>query len=487
MDSTIKALHRNVGEWLAGPAGAAVVHLLLVLALLLLVDFSPRPDKPETYEVAYIDPVEQIIDPAPPPLDPFENVPPEPSVFDPAMQVLNPEPEAPPPIEIFTQDTASDLPDLGVPPAFGAVVIENLPAGAMHQRMGDRRHEAGEAYGGPWAVPAEQAVVRALEWLRVHQQANGSWGAHDPEALSGLAVLTFLAHGETTASERYGETVKRALQYLLARQNAAGAFANTDTTAGTYAQAICVYALGEAYGMTRIAALKPALEQGAQVLIDGQQAGGGFDYRFAKADRRDTSLGGWCSQALKAAFIAGAENPQLKTAMDLATADMKAAQQADGSFFYSHIGRSHATPGISAVGVLSLQLLGHGRDPAVRRGLDFLQAADCNWKNPPAWPMYAWYYIAQTKFHEGGSSWKSWNSRFAPEFIRHQNADGSWTSAGLGLKSGAEGRENLDPVYATTLAALTLQVYHRNLPTYQPLEEQAVDQTSGDDIRIDVL
>ena len=180
MDSTIKALHRNVGEWLAGPAGAAVVHLLLVLALLLLVDFSPRPDKPETYEVAYIDPVEQIIDPAPPPLDPFENVPPEPSVFDPAMQVLNPEPEAPPPIEIFTQDTASDLPDLGVPPAFGAVVIENLPAGAMHQRMGDRRQQAGEAYGGPWAVPAEQAVVRALEWLRVHQQANGSWGAHDP-------------------------------------------------------------------------------------------------------------------------------------------------------------------------------------------------------------------------------------------------------------------------------------------------------------------
>ena len=62
----------------------------------------------------------------------------------------------------------------------------------------------------------------------------------------------------------------------------------------------------------------------------------------------------------------------------------------------------------------------------------------------------------------------------------------SWL-AGLSLKAGTTGRENMHPVYATTMAALTLQVYYRFLPTYQPIEEQAVEPQSDGDVKILVL
>ena len=486
MDSSIKALHKNIAEWMAGPTGAVILHLSLILALLFLVDFSPTKDEP-AIEVKYVEVEAPPLDPEPPPLqEPADIAELPPEITPPAVnltEVLTP-PET---VDFTPPSPTAELTAQELDPAVSVLILKGIPPGAMGSRVGDEnRKKAGDSHGGEWGRLAEISVRRALEWLRVNQNPDGSWGTSDREAMAGLGILTYLAHGETTASETYGETVKRAIQYLVARQNEAGAFAQTDTTAGTYAQAICVYAVSEAYGMTRIPSLKPAMERGAEVLIQGQQAHGGFDYRFQQGARRDTSLGGWCSQALKAAFIAGAENPRLKTAMDLAVADMKSAQKGDGSFYYTDAG-SHATHGLTAVAVLSMQLLGHGREKAVQGGLAYLREAGCDWKNPPEWPMYAWYYISQTKFHQGGGSWASWNNRFAPQFIRNQNPDGSWTSAGLSLKAGTTGRENMHPVYATTMAALTLQVYYRFLPTYQPIEEQAVDQRSDDDVKVQIL
>ena len=101
--------------------------------------------------------------------------------------------------------------------------------------------------------------------------------------------------------------------------------------------------------------------------------------------------------------------------------------------------------------------------------------------------MYAWYYISQAKFHQGGGNWTSWNNRFAPQFIYAQKPDGSWESAGLQYSPGTTGRENYHAAYATTLAALTLQVYYRFLPTYQPIEQKVYDQKAEDDIQIEIL
>ena len=45
----------------------------------------------------------------------------------------------------------------------------------------------------------------------------------------------------------------------------------------------------------------------------------------------------------------------------------------------------------------------------------------------------------------------------------------------------------MHPVYATTLAALTLQVYYRFLPTYQPIDTTPVDQKSDSDVKIEIM
>lgn len=388
--------------------------------------------------------------------------------------------------EMVALDVASD--------AISPILMRNLAPGSMANRTAAGRAASIGRYGGKWGEYAEISVLKSLEWLRINQNMDGSWGTHDKEAMAALGILTFLAHGETVASEKYGETVKNAIQYLVVRQNEKGEYlqiaydGERPRAQGAYGQAVCNYAISEAYGMTRIPSLKTAMEKGLQVLIDGQQADGGFDYEFQKVGRRDTSLAGWCGLGMKAAYLAGAENPALPEAMERIVRDLKAAQKEDGSFWYSYAGTSHATHSIAGVAVLVLQLLGHGGEAEVKKGLEFLEGAECDWKKPPQWAMYAWYHISQAKFHQGGGKWKAWNNACAPALIRNQNPDGSWHSPGVAaLKPGSDGREDMHPVYATTLAALTLQVYYRFLPTYQPIQTQAIDPTADDDVRIEIL
>jgi len=490
MDASIKALHKNIMEWMAGPTGSVVIHVALILALIFLVDLTVR-EKDQEIEVTVVELDEQELEELEE-LEPPEELP-EVEVVTPPDVEMDMTP--PPDIEDFSAEPITDDIELDIASdAISPIIMKNLAPGQMSNRSGSGRRAAIGTYGGKWGQYAEAAVLRALEWLRINQNKDGSWGTHDKPAMAGLGILTFLAHGETTASEKYGETVERAIRYLVKQQGKNddkegkhGVFDKISSTAGTYSQAICVYAISEAYGMTRIPSLKSVMEKGVQVLINGQQSGGGYDYKFLKGKRRDTSLGGWCCQAMKAAYIAGAENTGLHEGMEKAITDMKSAQREDGSFNYSFNSGSHATKSITGVAVLSMQLLGHGGDSETKAGLRFLSDAKCKWENPPEWPMYAWYYISQAKFHQGGAHWTSWNNQFAPQFIRNQNKDGSWTSAGLNIKKGATGREDMHPVYATTLAALTLQVYYRFLPTYKPIETEAIDQKSDDDVKIEIF
>ena len=491
MDASIKALHGNFLEWMAGPTGAVLLHLGLLLALIFLVDF--RGNEPvREIEVQLIEVEERQLD------DLLDQIIPE-DVLPEMEETLTPP-------EVDLEMEMPDVEDFAASPemepmaeleiasdAISPIILKNLAPGSMANRTDSGRAASIRRYGGEWGQYAEVAVQRALEWLRINQNMDGSWGTHDKEAMAALGILTFLAHGETVASETYGETVKNAIQYLVVRQNEKGEYlriaydGQKPRAQGAYAQAVCNYAISEAYGMTRIPSLKTAMEKGLQVLIDGQQAAGGFDYEFQKVGRRDTSLAGWCGLGMKAAYLAGSENPRLPEAMEGIVRDLKSAQKEDGSFWYSHSGTSHSTHSIAAVAVLVMQLLGHGGDAEVEKGLEFLEGAECRWKKPPQWPMYAWYHISQAKFHQGGAQWKAWNAACAPALIRNQNPDGSWASPGVAaFPPGSEGREDMHPVYATTLAALTLQVYYRFLPTYQPIQTRAVDQTSDDDVQIQI-
>ena len=77
---------------------------------------------------------------------------------------------------------------------------------------------------------------------------------------------------------------------------------------------------------------------------------------------------------------------------------------------------------------------------------------------------------------------------FAPELIKYQHRDGYWECPNL-----VPGKFNCnyDKWYSTTLAALSLQVYYRYLPTYKmpkgiAKSEKTMMEKLDDDLGLDL-
>ncbi len=329
----------------------------------------------------------------------------------------------------------------------------------------------------------EDAVLRALRWLKKNQKDDGSWPGEEASAMTGFALLCYLGHGETPASAEFGATVEKAIKYLIGRQQG-----KTAAYSGNgYAHGIAAYAMCEAYAMTKIIAIRDSAEKALEIIIQGQQDGGGYNYNYGKVPRWDTSVAGWQFQALKAGKMAGLQNPGLEKSIEKGTLWLRnvAFDPVRGGFGYSGEGNAHggSTWTMTGVGTLCLQLYGHNKGPEVRAGLTFLDPFLMKWsKETPAEKgrgknnVYGWYYLTQTKFHDGGDRWNAWNKVFSKELTTAQMEDGHW-----------EGGDHGGPVYTTTLCVLMLEVYYRHLPTYQKVEDAApVKATSDDDVVVDV-
>ncbi len=192
---------------------------------------------------------------------------------------------------------------------------------------------------------------------------------------------------------------------------------------------------------------------------------------------------------MKAALIAGADVPGLKEAIDRA-ADCYRTTQFDaerGMFAYSTARDkpvAKGTASCTAIGALALQITGYGATPEVQAAVQTLSDKTCVWGEPGGLgghTLYIWYYLTQVKYHAGESIFKQWNNLFARTLLSAQNNDGSWTPF-------AEAEKRLGPVYGTTFCALTLMVYYRVLPTYQPIEvTEPPTPSSGDDVTVEII
>jgi hypothetical protein len=329
----------------------------------------------------------------------------------------------------------------------------------------------------------ERAVIKALEWLKRNQdKPGGSWGKKfnaNTSAMTGLALLTFLAHGETTTSEDYGETVEMGLRFLTDLQKENGSLIKGGRG---YDHGIATYALAEAYALTQIPVLQEPLEKAVRVIIDGQQPEGGYNYNYSKGDRWDTSVVGWQVQALKAAYLAGLEVEGLAEALDRSVTFLKESAFTGSGFAYSGKPGNRgggAKPSMTGVGVLCLKLLGEGESNEAQAGIQYPERLDGKWDHAS---LYTWYYATQAKFHQGGGVWKAWNKLFAPELVTAQEEDGHWEFAPNGHDHG----KNQGPVYSTTLAALTLQVYYRFLPTFKQEAVEAKEPELAEELEDEV-
>ncbi len=368
--------------------------------------------------------------------------------------------------------------DPGLPPG-GLTKNPRLSTNPYANRGKKARDEARIKYK---EIPAgEDAVLRALRWLKTHQDEGGSWTRADagsahphPSAMAGLALLAFLAHDETSDYNEHPEfapTVEKAIKYLLSTQKESGMFG--DGGRG-YGHAMDTYAISEAYAMTRIVSLKDAVEKGIQIIIAGQQGTGGYDYNYAKSDRFDLSVAGWQFQALKAARLAGAANPGLDGALAKAVnfLERNAFANAGENAGFVYAGKpgvapnGGATESMTGAGTLCLQLLGRGNSPCVSVGIRYLERVQPQWPReqagkPAKAPLYTWYYVTQAKFQKGEKVWETWNRSFARELVANQKSDGHW-----------EGGDWGGSVYSTCLCTLMLEVYYRYLPSYHKQEDK---------------
>jgi hypothetical protein len=323
----------------------------------------------------------------------------------------------------------------------------------------------------------ERAVSNALEWIRQKQSADGSWGTLHKGAMTGLALLCYLGRCYDGDSV-YGDTVTRAMLQLveLAQKNPYHIFSSTpEQHAASYEHGIATYALGEMWSFMRLGkkqmpGVREAFERGVQVIIENQLPDGGWgygeDFCYRKTGAGDLSVTGWQFQALKAAHYSGLKIEGLHKSIDRAVDYLASKQSKDGGFGGTNREQGYNQWNLTGVGLLGLQTLGKGRTKEIKRGVQFAQ--DFIMKEPPRWGrnanLYAWYYLAQSMFQEGGEAWTHWNSAVLPQLLANQVSDGSWKpeTADNSIASTAPAGADRE-VYRTTLCTLMLEVYYRYL------------------------
>jgi hypothetical protein len=325
----------------------------------------------------------------------------------------------------------------------------------------DRLARLRETGGTP---ECEDAVIKALRWMKATQRPDGSWGPQFPAAMTGLALLAYLGHCETTNSPEFGETVSKAIIYLVniglkndGRLTSTGTFGGHQTV---YEHGICTYALAEAstlgkgFGIT-IPDLDAVTKKSCEIIIQGQGTGGGWGYGYAN-NGNDNSVGFWQIQALKAGKHTGLlEDEEFTKTTRKALDFISSVQGPNGAVGYRT--NPNQSPQLTGGAMLCFQLWGKNNTKEVRKGMKFIMDnTNFKWGDPSA-NLYYHYYHAQAAMNAGGSNWKKYNNMFRDELLKGQNSDGSWTQSGV--KHGP-----INQHMATCLATLMLEVYYRFLP-----------------------
>lgn len=335
-----------------------------------------------------------------------------------------------------------------------------------------------EKYGGKPQV--EEAVVKALRWMKENQSSDGSWGKKYKVGMTGLALLAYLGHCETPESEEFGQSCLDAIVYLLqvGTKNNGRLATDLKEKHWPYEHAIATYALAEAfsfggengYGIPRH---KDVLTSAAHWILEHQHHSGGWDYTYDMTGQRggDLSIAAWHIQALKACKVTRIEFPDMRGVMKKALAYVSARQADHGGFGYVGTqpvgGASHHS--LTGAGVLAFQMWNKGSRAEVRKGARYiLRKAKLDYNGEES-DLYAHYYHSQAMMQRGAEQWKKYNQMFRDQILLNQNEDGTWKKPGgkgepkaVAALYGKDTPEGI--LYRTCLCTLMLEVYYRYLP-----------------------
>ena len=368
-------------------------------------------------------------------------------------------------------------------------------------RSAASRMSALRKYGGD--ARTEAAVVNALRWLKTVQRPDGSWAGTtgaDGQSVTGLAILTFLAHGEQSGGgTEFGGCVSKGLEWLMAHRD------NLDPV-GTHA-------LAEAYGFLKNPNLKDAATHAVKVMADRLcDTRWGPDDELGKNTRPMLLKMAFQTMALKSAKMSGIEPPNLEAAFaKLKDGFLIQGNKKEGGFSSDYYGPPNANyrrTGIwhSMVGVVGLQYLGAGDLPIVERTMKIL---DDDWELPTlgsidssCCPVRGNYWATMVFFNGGGKRRQDWNRHMIDVYSNGQTVQkGAYTDLqgvkrDMGYWKCEDMHVGTQPVAPTCWVALQLMVYYRYLPTSSKAargisskpkpEEQPKEEKLDVDVEVDI-
>ena len=329
-----------------------------------------------------------------------------------------------------------------------------------------------KATGGTPAC--EEAVVKALRWLKTNQQPDGSWAGQSKVAMTGLALLAYFGHCETPASEEFGVSCMDGIVYLVGvgMKNGGKMADNFASNHWVYEHAIATYALAEAATFCKlirqdVPGLTETTAKAGQFIIDNQNDNGGWAYSYTlEGGHTDVSIVGWQLQALKACSHTGIKFPGMSGSVARGLKFIAGCQAENGGYGYTGptSGASYFT--LTGVGMLSHQMWDKGNSPGVKKAAKYVTENTRFDFNGECCDLYGHYYESQAMMQLGGKAWEKYNSLFRDQLLANQNPDGSWKVPGGGAKLRAVAPTyQSDAVYRTCLATLMLEVYYRFLST----------------------
>ncbi|HKB06425.1 MAG TPA: prenyltransferase/squalene oxidase repeat-containing protein, partial [Gemmataceae bacterium] len=202
-------------------------------------------------------------------------------------------------------------------------------------------------YGNHLSLEAQRAIERGLAFLANTQNRDGSFGDsplyRGNLAVTSLAGLALMAGGHLPGRGAYGDSVLRALQFVLGKeQKSPPGFLNnavggpmTFRQGPMYSHGFATLFLAEVYGMVPDRALqdrlKATIERAVQLIVNCQNSEGGWRYEPEK-QHADSSVTICQIMALRAARNVGFFVP--KETADKCVKYIRSCQTADGGFSY---------------------------------------------------------------------------------------------------------------------------------------------------------
>ncbi len=454
--------------------------------------------------------------------------------------------------DVFMPDTAAedptgseaDLPDVGFTGGTSAGVGSGGHFGVAPSAFVSRK-VGGRGKGGPGRATqgTEEAVLFGLTWLCRHQSPDGSWsptGARDRciadkgacladkgdrlhEALTvgctGLSLLAFLGAGYNFDSKQYvtdrvtqqkyrfGEVVKRGLDWLKAQQKEDGSF-HDPAQQYMYNEILATFALTEAYGLSNNRYWKDSAQKAVDFLCAAQRPAPdgaglwGWRYKPRKViedDRAnfpddttymkeltdsDSSVTTWAIMALKSAKASKLHVPEENLAGGLKFIKSVTGQKGlVGYLRVEEAGTEVQGPKAGSFNyhLASMSALGMCTRIFVEANLDdpFLtEAGDVLVKDLPKLSKennkspvdyYYWYYASMALNQidgpdspkKTGRYWGPWNKAMNDVLLSGQSRDEKTCGHGGWLEPDQWSYEGGGPVYATAINVMTLEVYYR--------------------------